>query len=108
MLAVVWIGQDHVEADGEDGSHHKHLEHEVVEGGDEELEPGLCFERWSIIVSKLFSSLWKIRACEAHLQIDLEPLSDAFHACTGVSSGSGHLPPYSLMRVISSSKVRSW
>jgi len=102
VRAFFGVRQDHVERDREHGRDHQHLEHEVVQGREEEREPRLGLQRLSVVVSPLLSPLGEVFASEADLGVDLELGTNFFDAY----SYTGRLPPSSPMRTISSSYVR--
>jgi hypothetical protein len=69
---MVVVCNDHVESDREDGCDDEDLKHEVVQGAYEERDPGLGLEGFSVIVSKLLSSLYEVIAIKTDLNIDLQ------------------------------------
>jgi hypothetical protein len=67
-----FIRKDHVESDRKDGRDDEYLEHKVVKGLYEEGDPGFCLKGFSVIVSKLLSSLYEVIAIKTDLDIDLQ------------------------------------
>jgi hypothetical protein len=57
---MLWGGENHVKGDRKNGGDHQHFEHEIVQGTNEERNPGLGLDGFSEIVSKLKSPLGEI------------------------------------------------
>lgn len=68
---MLWRGENHVKGDCENGGHHQHFEHEIVEGADEERNPQLRLNGFSIIVSKLIGPSGEVLASQTDLGVDL-------------------------------------
>ena len=69
--------QQHIKADGENGGHHKHLEHKIIERTQKQGAEGFGDEGVTLVVAKLFSALFEVVSGEAGLHIDLKFFSEA-------------------------------
>lgn len=77
MRAGGWLGDKHIEGDGENSSHHQHFEHEIIEGSNEKGDPLLGLWLLSEIVAELFGSLREVNTSQTSLKIDFEGSGEA-------------------------------
>lgn len=94
---MLWIGENHIESNGENGSNDQNFEHEVVECLPEENDPLLGFEWGSVVPPECFFSLFKVVSTKADPYVDLELLCNTVNTYNGnvsdVNNVVCNLPP---------------
>ena len=79
VAAIVGSGETEAEADINTSADEEELEHEVVEGFDEEHAKRCSHGRVFLIRSKLFHSFLQVSGYETRLEVCLELFNHHFH-----------------------------
>ena len=75
------VGSDVLEDERAGGGHDQDLEHEVVEGFNEDFAESLCLQRVALVVSEVLGSCRESRTLDSHVKIHFKLVTDAFDAC---------------------------